>query len=193
MQIVRFFKAVANFVWPLAFCPKHLPGARDWLHLSACAKVKGEGAECRSSRAQEHTKQPCLKHMLIRTDQRMWCQFIEKQVRQAQVAQDPDYSQKKVRYRVTAPAKSGGQDLHSNTFPRLLSGEFIILAMGENEPSAAQPGKHTCALRSSGASLPCVWELVLLAVPACPCQGTCPCVWLGGRRKCTSLTSAVHY
>lgn len=72
--------------------------------------------------------------------------------------------------------------------------------MGENEPSAAsaaQPGKHMqpvecCAVGSSGASLVCVWELVLLsAVAACPHGGTCPCVRFGERRKSTSLISAI--
>lgn len=67
--------------------------------------------------------------------------------------------------------KSGGQDLHSSHVPWLKRGIHNFVAMGENEPSAAsaaQPGKHTCAPRSSGASLPCVWDLVLLPAVSTP-------------------------
>lgn len=84
---------------------------------------------------------------------------------------------------------------------RLLSGEFIILWKWErmSPVQRVQPSQvstcsmwNACAVGSSGASLVCVWELVLLsAVAACPHGRMCPCVRFGERRKSTSLISAI--
>jgi len=149
---------VAKFLQALAFWLKHLLWKTNGLQRASCIKVKVKGGEQTSGRVQNKTKQYCLKHVLIKRDQRIWCQFIEKQVRQAQVTSGSRMLiiHKKSGIRLPCYSwKSGGQNLRSNSanvIEQLCSSRrsLLLLEMEENEsslPNASQQGKSMQALK----------------------------------------------